>query len=73
MPTRRIILIALTSLLVGLLLGGGLNSRPVYEVRAGNPGCIGIKTTEFDPVTATYRLEIANVYGSRPCLPEDSR
>jgi hypothetical protein len=73
MPTKKIVIVALTSLLVGLLLGLGLGSRPVYEVRSGNVGCIGIKTTEFDPETATYRLEIANVYGQRPCLPEDSR
>jgi hypothetical protein len=73
MPTRKVVLIALTTLLVGLLVGGSLNSRPVYDVRAGNAGCIGIKSVNFDHTTATYFLEIANVYGSRPCLPEDSR
>ena len=72
MPTRRIVLIALSSLLAGLLLGIGLGSPTVYQVRAGNVGCIGIKTTEFFPETATYRLEIQNIYGQRPCLPEDS-
>lgn len=73
MTVRRTVLLSLVSLLVGLVVGVFVLQAPtVYQVRAGNVGCIGIKTTEFDPETATYRLEIANIYGQRPCLPEDS-
>lgn len=71
MARRTVVLLALSALLAGVLAGSVLSSRPVYQIQSGNVNCIGFKTMEFYPETATLRLEIANIYGQRPCGPED--
>jgi hypothetical protein len=59
--------------LLGAIAGINYGARNAPQsVGQGNVGCIGFYGMDFDPITSSLKIEIANIYGQRPCGPDDN-